>query len=71
MKIKASGDVRQDLPLIDGVVTCDELTWNQGPSTYRIRGDDDSGGGAAVDLSQALIRGAVEATVEVSVKNMA
>ncbi|KAF8655555.1 hypothetical protein HU200_061101 [Digitaria exilis] len=68
--IKVDGEDAQqhDLQLIDGVVTCDELTWNRGPSTYRIEGEC---GGYAVDFSQALIRGAVEATVEVCITRVA
>lgn len=61
IKIKRGEQEQDDLSLIDGVVTCCELSWISGLFTYRIKGDY----GAEVDISRALLRGAVEATIEV------
>lgn len=69
MRIKLAGgaDEDDDLPLVDGVLQCNEQRWIRDPTTVRIRGECR---GAAVDLSWALVRQAVEATVEVRITEL-
>ncbi|CAN6343725.1 unnamed protein product [Urochloa humidicola] len=63
VRIKASEEEEDDLPLIDGAATVSELAWTQSALTCRITGEL----GAAVDLRRALLRHAVEATVDVRI----
>ncbi|CAN6334912.1 unnamed protein product [Urochloa humidicola] len=63
VRIKASEEEEDDLPLIDGAATVSELAWTQSALTCRIPGEL----GAAVDLRRALLRHAVEATVDVQI----
>ncbi|GJN35423.1 hypothetical protein PR202_gb24199 [Eleusine coracana subsp. coracana] len=70
MWIKTNGDREEDdLLVIDGVFACSELTFILGPFTNRIKGERP--GGASVDVSRALFRGAVEATVDVDIVALA
>lgn len=69
MRIKNYGGREEDdQPLIDGAFTCSELAFVLGPFTYRINGERR---GASVDISRALFRGAVEATVEARIVELA
>ncbi|CAL4897946.1 unnamed protein product [Urochloa decumbens] len=67
VRIKSTEEGEDDLPLIDGAATVSELAWTQAALTSRIPGDL----GAAVDLRRALLRRAVEATVEVRITRLA
>ncbi|TVU49195.1 hypothetical protein EJB05_00493, partial [Eragrostis curvula] len=68
MWIKTGQDEKDDRTLIDGAFICSELTYIRGTITNRIEGGFD---GASVDISRALFRGAVEATVEVQIVELA
>ncbi|CAN6352300.1 unnamed protein product [Urochloa humidicola] len=63
IKVREEEEEEDDLPLIDGAATVSELGWAQSALTSRIPGEL----GAVVDLRRALLRGAVEATVEVRI----
>ncbi|TVU49101.1 hypothetical protein EJB05_00392, partial [Eragrostis curvula] len=61
IRIKKGATEQDDLQLIDGVATFNELTCFQGVFKNWIRGTH----GATLDISRALFRDAVEATVQV------
>jgi hypothetical protein len=66
MKIKTGKHENEDLQLIDGVSTIDNIdAWHCSPFTNRIHGDC-----GAIDLTAACLYSAVEATVEVVILQM-
>ncbi|TVU49102.1 hypothetical protein EJB05_00393, partial [Eragrostis curvula] len=67
IRIKNGASTEQDdLQLVDGAATFNELACSHRVFTNRIRGDR----GATLEISRALFRGAVEATVDVWVTKL-
>ncbi|RLN30942.1 hypothetical protein C2845_PM05G02250 [Panicum miliaceum] len=67
VRIKGGAEEYKDLPLIDEVAVFSEKTCIDEPAAWRIRGDR----GGAVDVCWARLTGAVEATVDVRIHELA
>ncbi|KAF0889048.1 hypothetical protein E2562_021104 [Oryza meyeriana var. granulata] len=65
MKIKNGETQDDDFQLIDGAIICSEFSLPDRVFTQRIEGDC-----GAVDISRAILHGAVEATIEVSISQV-
>ncbi|CAN6240889.1 unnamed protein product [Urochloa humidicola] len=67
VRIKSGEEEHQDLSLIDEVAIFSEKTCIDEPTTFRISG---GGGGGAVDITWARLTRAMEATVEVRIREL-